>query len=72
MTRLLKKAFDQASQLPEEAQNALAQQLLDEIASEEAWQGALDHSGGTLASLADEALGEHRAGRTRPLDPESL
>ncbi len=72
MTRLLQKAFDEASQLPEEAQNALAQQLLDEIASEEGWTGALEQSSDALASLADEALTEHRAGRTSRLDPDAL
>jgi hypothetical protein len=72
MTRLLKKAFDEASQLPEDAQDALAQQLLDEIASEEAWGAALEGSADALAELADEALREHHTGRSRPLDPDSL
>jgi hypothetical protein len=72
MTRLLKKAFDEAAQLPDDAQDALAQQLLDELASEEAWGGALNGSADALARLADEALHQHRAGRSRLLDPESL
>jgi len=35
MTRLLEKAFEAASKLPEEDQDALAEMLLNEIASEE-------------------------------------
>ena len=34
MTKLLKKAFDEASKLPEKEQDALARLLLEELASE--------------------------------------
>ena len=37
MTDLLKKAFDAASQLPDEEQDAVAEWLLTELASEEGW-----------------------------------
>lgn len=72
MTDLLDKAFAAAAKLPREAQDALAQQLLDEIASERAWESAFGDSLEELATLADEALGEHVAGRTLPLDPKAL
>lgn len=72
MTRLLEKAFHEASKLPTEAQDALARLLLDDLASEEAWDSAFDSGLDQLAALADEALEENRAGKTRPLDPNSL
>lgn len=38
MTDLLKKAFDAASQLSEDKQDAVAEWLLSELASEEEWE----------------------------------
>ncbi|MCI0362734.1 MAG: hypothetical protein L0219_02565 [Phycisphaerales bacterium] len=72
MTKLLKKAFDEASKLEGEQQDAIARWLLDEIASERRWDRAFAESQNELAELADEALAEHRKNKTRPLDPESL
>lgn len=37
MTRLLKKAFEAASKLPEEEQNALAALILEEVDSDNVW-----------------------------------
>lgn len=72
MTELLQRAFAEASRLPEEEQDSFAEWLLDELASEQRWQTAFARSQGRLAELADEALGEFRAGRTRELDPDAL
>ncbi len=72
MTKLLKRAFDQASRLPEEEQDALARILLEELASERRWEELFAGSHDLLDQLADEALAEHRAGRTEELDPEKL
>ena len=41
MTKLLEKAFEEASTLPEEDQDALAEMLLSDLASEERGQGRL-------------------------------
>jgi hypothetical protein len=71
MTDLLEKAFAEAAKLPREEQEALAALLLDELASEHRWTEAFAHSQDELSSLADEALGEFRQGKTRPLDQES-
>jgi hypothetical protein len=68
MTKLLEKAFSEASKLPEEDQNALADMLLDDIASEERWADAFTGSQAELAALAVEALAEFRRGETKPLD----
>lgn len=72
MTNLLEKAFAEASKLPEPDQDALAEWLLDELASERRWTAAFGDSQEGLASLADEALAEHREGRTLELDPDEL
>lgn len=72
MTQLLTKAFDEAARLPDQEQNILANWILAELTSELRWQKAFTNSKDTLAQLADEALTEHRAGRTPILDPESL
>ena len=72
MTNLLKKAFDAASRLPEEEQDAVAEWLLAELASEEKWEECFAVSQGALSLLAQEALDEHERGETRVLDPESL
>jgi CelD/BcsL family acetyltransferase involved in cellulose biosynthesis len=74
MTQLLKRAFEQASQLPEEEQDEFARLILSELESEGQWSDlfARPESEDLLERLADEALADHRAGRTAPLDPEDL
>jgi hypothetical protein len=72
MTDLLTQAFSEASKLSEQEQDALARWILDELAHEHQWDQAFDHSHDQLARLADEALAEHRAGRTTVLDPDRL
>jgi hypothetical protein len=72
MTKLLQKAFDEASQLPEGEQDALGRILLAELASERRWEELFAGSHDLLAKLADQALAEHRARRTEKLDPEKL
>jgi hypothetical protein len=72
MTKLLQKAFDEASKLPEGEQDALGRILLEELASERRWQELFAGSHDLLVNLADKALAEHRAGRTGKLDPDKL
>jgi hypothetical protein len=72
MTRLLRRAFEEASKLPDDEQNALARLLLEEIYSEEGWASIFAETKDLLSELADEALAEHRANRTEPLDPNDL
>lgn len=72
MTDLLKKAFDAASRLPEEEQDAVAEWLLAELASEEKWEARFAESQDALTLLAREALDEHERGETRDLALESL
>ena len=72
MTKLLEEAFAEASKLPEQEQDALAAAILEELASERRWDQAFANSADLLAQLADQALAEHRAGKTHVLDPEQL
>ncbi len=71
MTKL-EMAFAEAAKLPPAEQDALAEWLLEEMASEKRWLEAFAGSAEALARLADEALAEHRAGQTQLLDPEEL
>ena len=72
MTHLLEKAFAEASRLPERDQDAIAEVVLAELASEERWSKLFEGSQDVLADLAEEALAEHRAGKTKPLEPDDL
>ena len=73
MTQLLQKAFEQAAKLPPEAQDALAKALLHDLESENAWGRAFDDAEmPSLDVLASEALKEHRAGRSQPMDLKDL
>ena len=72
MTKLLEKAFQEASTLSEKDQDTLAALLLEEMASEARWDKAFAESADQLEKLGDEALAEFRAGKTLPLDPDRL
>lgn len=61
MTELLEKAFAEASKLPQEAQDMLAQMLLADLAAEDKWDETFAQSQDKLALLADEALAERGA-----------
>lgn len=74
MNQLLQEAFERASELPEEEQARFARFLLAELESERQWADLFSRpeSENLLERLADEALSEHRAGQTKPLDLEEL
>ncbi len=72
MTQLLNQAFQEASKLPDVQQNIIARWLLDELLAEKKWDSLFAESGDFLASLADEALREHCAGKTKPLNLDDL
>lgn len=74
MTHLLQQAFEKASDLPQEEQDNFARFLLAELESERQWADlfARPESEDLLERLADEAVSEHHAGRTRPLILEDL
>ncbi|MBZ5563271.1 MAG: hypothetical protein LAP13_12735 [Acidobacteriia bacterium] len=68
MTRLLEDALRKVGKLSEDEQNAIASQILETLADEEAWAKLLRKNPAKLRRLAEKALDEHRRGQTRPLD----
>ena len=72
MTRLLEKAFKEASKLPSVEQNELAKWVLEELEAEKKWGKVFAESEDALDRLADEALEAHKKGKTKPLDIERL
>jgi hypothetical protein len=72
VTSRLEEAFAEAAKLAPQEQDALAAWLLEELASERRWTASFAGTADQLGQLADEALAEHRAGRTQPLDPDLL
>jgi hypothetical protein len=65
LTDLLKKAFEAASRLPEDEQDAVAEWLLAELASEEGWKGRFARTQDALSALAHEALDEYERGEAK-------
>ena len=66
----LRKAFEAAARLSEADQESLAAAILAELEAEGAWDQAFLRSEAALGRLADEALDEYRARRTKPADPD--
>ena len=65
MTKLLAEVFEEASRLPEGLQDQLARELLDGLAWESRWDKALAGSHGKVDQLAEKAIAEYEAGRTK-------
>ncbi|MEW6351439.1 MAG: hypothetical protein AB1646_20490 [Thermodesulfobacteriota bacterium] len=72
MTKLLKQAFEKASELPDDLQDQLARELLEELDWESRWEGTLEASQGTLERLAKKAEHEYRTGRTKEIGFDEL
>jgi hypothetical protein len=72
MTKLLEKAFEEASKLPEIEQNSLAKWVLEELEADKKWDKVFAESEDILNQLANEALEAHQQGKTKPLDIDKL
>jgi len=72
MTKLLAEAFEKASKLPENLQDELARDLLEELTGEARWDQTLAQSADALDEMAEQALKEHRAGRTKRMGFDKL
>ena len=64
MTALLQEAFQKASGLPEDVQELLAKELLDEIEWETRWDETLANSQPLLDQLTAKAMREYKEGKT--------
>lgn len=67
MTQLLEKAISEIAKLPASEQDAVVALMLEELASERRWSSSFAKSQDLLANLAEEALTEYAAGKTKPL-----
>jgi hypothetical protein len=68
MTTLLEKALERVGALARDEQDAIASQILDSLADEEAWKKRFAAKRDRLRQLAREALEEDERGQTRPLE----
>ncbi len=68
----LELAVSEIKKLPPADQNEFAAWILEELRSEKRWAELFARSSDMLSSLADEALAEHKAKKTKRLDPETL
>lgn len=66
MTTLLEEALEKVGALSQEEQDAIASQILDSLADEEAWKKRFAVKRDRLRELAQEALAEDDRGETRP------
>ena len=63
MTVLLKDAFKKASKLPDDVQEILAQQPLEDIDAELKWDDTLSNSQDKLEKMAEKARQDYRSGK---------
>ena len=68
MTELLQKAFEEASKLPPEEQDAFANMLLAELQSERRWDELFAKSQDMLKAMAEKAVRDFEQGKTKPIE----
>jgi ElaB/YqjD/DUF883 family membrane-anchored ribosome-binding protein len=68
MTALLEKALEKVGALAQDEQDAIASQILDSLADEEAWRKRFAAKRDRLRELAREALEEDERGETRAVE----
>lgn len=72
MTNRLDEAYAAAKELPEDEQEAIGAVLFAEIDADRRWDELFAQPSEVMERMADQALEDHRRGRTLPLDPETL
>ena len=68
MATLLEKALEKVGSLPPDEQEAIASQILADLADEEAWKKGFAEKRDIIRRMAREALEEDARGETLPLD----
>ena len=68
----LELAFSEIEKLPPAEQNQFAAWILEELHTEQRWSKLFAESGDVLSDLEDEAVAEHKARKTKKLDPDTL
>jgi hypothetical protein len=64
---LLEKALEKVGALPPDEQDAIAAQILESLADEEAWKKRFAEKRELIRRMAREAIEEDERGETRPL-----
>lgn len=72
MTTLLSKALKRIETLPQEIQDEIAEQLLEDVENELQWQKTLARPQTKLGKLAEKALQESTAGKTKKMGFDEL
>ena len=72
MTKLLTQAFEKASGLPDDLQDQLAIEVIEEIEWESRWDQTLAHSQDKLERMAEKAAKEYRSGKTKEMGFDEL
>ena len=67
MGTLLEKALEKVATLPPEEQDAIASQILESLADDEAWKNRFAQKRDVIRRMAQEALQENERGETLPL-----
>ena len=68
MTDLLERALQKVGALPEDEQNAIACEIPETLADQEAWKSRFTATRKHIRQLAQDACQEDKRGETRPLD----
>ena len=68
MATLLEQALEKAGALAQDEQDAIASEILDSLADEEAWKKRFAAKRDRLRELAREALEEDERGETRAVE----
>ena len=68
MSSLLEKALEKVGTLPPDEQDAIASQILESLADEEAWKRRFHEKREVIRRMAREAIAEDERGETLPLD----
>jgi len=67
MSELLEKALEKVGALPQDEQDAIAAQILESIADEDAWKRSFAEKREVIRRMAREAVEEDARGGTLPL-----
>ena len=67
MSELLEKALEKVGALPQDEQDAIAAQILEAIADEDAWKRSFAEKREVIRRMAREATEEDARGETLPL-----
>jgi hypothetical protein len=68
MSTLLEKALEKVVALTQDEQDAIASQILDSLADEDAWKKRFAEKRDVIRRMAREAIDEDERGETAPLD----